>query len=272
MMALTRENLMSELEKKNFDVEAKDIVKNGVTCHGIEIKKTDGDIAPIIYTDDLFSDANKKGYGMDSVVRMVTDFVISFGKDDKKNFNVKLLYDRNWVLNHLYISAQRDSNQPYVKKKSICKGIEVFLYLNISRDGDEYGSINDVTEILQITGIIEDEAWKQAEKNMRDDMVIEDMGTMLGLDLEEPMLYVLTNKVHMRGAGMIADQTILADFARTHNTHCIAVFPSSVHEVLLFPDAEMEDFSAYSMVVQSVNEACVDEKERLSDRAYVFYL
>ena len=111
MMALTRENLMSELEKKNFDVEAKDIVKNGVTCHGIEIKKTDGDIAPIIYTDDLFSDANKKGYGMDSVVRMVTDFVISFGKDDKKNFNVKLLYDRNWVLNHLYISAQRDSKE-----------------------------------------------------------------------------------------------------------------------------------------------------------------
>ena len=129
-----------------------------------------------------------------------------------------------------------------------------------------------MTEILRITGITEAEAWKQAEKNMRDDMVIEDMGTMLGLDLEEPMLYVLTNKVHMRGAGMIADPTILADFARIHNTHCIAVFPSSVHEVLLFPDAEMEDFSAYSMVVQSVNEACVDEKERLSDRAYVFYL
>lgn len=266
---MTRTDIMNALANKGIKVEKTSVVKNGVDFKAITVRG-DGNISPIIYTDKLIRDAEAYGEDIDSVVRWIMGVVEQENKQSKA-LRIDDLYNREFVLEHLMVGAQRVSKQALVKKDSGFDGIELYLYICVQIDDESYGSLSDVRQILETLDIREDEAWQQAKQNMHSQIIISSISTMLGLDEMVdgiPNLYVLTIRSQLKGAGAIIDKEVLKQFAKLKHTRCLGILPSSVHEFLLMPDADEFSIEELSEVVSMVNEEIVLPEDRLSDRAY----
>ena len=84
-----------------------------------------------------------------------------------------------------------------------------------------------------------------------------------------PALHVLTNRRGIYGASCMLYRDIIKDFADQEETDVI-ILPSSIHEVLLFPDHLMFDYAFLCRTVQEINREDVSEEDVLSDRIYIF--
>lgn len=84
-----------------------------------------------------------------------------------------------------------------------------------------------------------------------------------------PALHVLTNRCGIYGASCMLYRDIIKDFADQEETDVI-ILPSSIHEVLLFPDHLMFDHAFLCRTVQEINREDVSEEDVLSDRIYIF--
>ena len=84
-----------------------------------------------------------------------------------------------------------------------------------------------------------------------------------------PALHVLTNRRGIYGASCMLYRDIIKDFADQEETDVI-ILPSSIHEVLLFPDHLMFDHAFLCRTVQEINREDVSEEDVLSDRIYIF--
>lgn len=93
---------------------------------------------------------------------------------------------------------------------------------------------------------------------------------------ENEVMYVLSNKSRIRGAGVIASNLCMEkikEFAKKMEMKKYAILPSSIHEVLLVKLEEEEincSIENLDNMVKEVNEEKVDIKERLSNHAYIF--
>ena len=87
-------------------------------------------------------------------------------------------------------------------------------------------------------------------------------------EVESAGLYVISNKCMHLGASAILDDDVISEVARRCKTDKFIVCPSSKHEMLLFPDNGTMDFEEVCDLVKHINNTEVDEKDRLTDRAY----
>lgn len=84
-----------------------------------------------------------------------------------------------------------------------------------------------------------------------------------------PPLYVLTNQYGIYGAACILYKDIIKDFAvRTESDYLI--FPSSIHEVLLFPDSGSMNYDYFCRMIREINREAVDREDFLSDELYLY--
>lgn len=108
----------------------------------------------------------------------------------------------------------------------------------------------------------------------------EPMAAAKGLETDEPAaaaeipadgpaLHVLTNRRGIYGASCMLYRDIIKDFADQEEADVI-ILPSSIHEVLLFPDHLMFDHAFLCRTVQEINREDVPEEDVLSDRIYIF--
>ena len=82
-------------------------------------------------------------------------------------------------------------------------------------------------------------------------------------------LYVLTNQDGIYGASCILYPDVLKDFAGKLNADLL-ILPSSIHEVLLFPDSGLLDYPFFRDTIQQVNQTEVSQEELLSDELYLY--
>lgn len=84
-----------------------------------------------------------------------------------------------------------------------------------------------------------------------------------------PPIYVLSNRLHLFGAGCLLYPDILSEFSRRHNCDTY-ILPSSVHEVLLLPASDAFSTEELTQIVCQVNDEHVSTEEFLSDHAYLY--
>lgn len=276
---ITRENIIERLNEKGFNSTMQDNLKNGVVFEGIAIR-TSEEIAPVIYTNRILECANHEGKSIDEVVNEV---IRVYENHKKSDIDVKKIFERDFMLNNIYIGVQRESEQDL--EKGICEfeGIESYLYIGGEGKNGENYTIKLSSNHLKMAGISVEEAWKCAEKNTINETVIESMAKVLANSLviedieeldfvDEMPMYVLGNKRKMYGASAIYNRRELLNFAQEHNTNKIVVIPSSIHEMLIIPYSEGMSIDDFSAMIKEVNETEVAEEERLSDRAYLMEL
>lgn len=81
------------------------------------------------------------------------------------------------------------------------------------------------------------------------------------------LMYVLTNKKGMYGASCLLYEGVLEQLYEKFEGG-FYIIPSSVNEVILIPEGELEDPSVLEEMIGQVNREHVPEEEILSDRAY----
>lgn len=155
-----------------------------------------------------------------------------------------------------------------VSKKSDYEGIRLVLAIV----GNGWIVKNKIADILQMMNAY-DRAWEIAAANTESDAEIRTL--VEAMDEMEPGeehtdigIYIMTTKDKFYGAAAISNKKLLREFAEKHHTDKIVMIPSSVHEVLLSPDATDYDLDEWSNLVQDVNSSNVEPEERLSNHAY----
>lgn len=272
---MIREMIIAELQKRGYNAEVQNTVKNGVEFKGIRIQ-TGNNIAPVIYTDSIIENAEEENKTLDEVV---SEIIKIYEENKHFNFDIEALKNKDFVLSNLYIGLQKDSSENIIKKGCDLDGIESYLYIKGTNEDGSF-SIKLNKGLLENADISEDEAWKNAEANTNKETNLESMAKvlsrMMGFDYfdetESSPFYVISNKCGVKGASAILNKSVLADFGRRYNTNKIVALPSSIHEMLIAPYTEDIDIKSFTSMVAEVNDTTVDPMERLTDRAYIINL
>jgi peptide subunit release factor 1 (eRF1) len=82
-------------------------------------------------------------------------------------------------------------------------------------------------------------------------------------------LYVMTNSTNSNGSIYMTDRDVLDDFAEKMSSN-FYIIPSSVHEVILYPDDEMLSKEQLQEMVSEVNRYVLSDVEYLSDSVYYY--
>lgn len=274
---MNRTMIINELNNRGYSAEAQNSIKNGVELEGIRIL-TDRNIAPIIYTEAIIANAEIENKSLDDVVSAI---IAIYESNKSFEFDVNMLFDRDFVMKNIYIGLQKVGTEDIEKRLCDLEGIESYLYIRGEADREGSYSIKVSMAVLERANITEGEAWERAEANTNAETNLESMAKvmaeMMGVEYSEEMdketpFFVLSNKSKIRGASAILNKKVLADFGKRYHTKKIVVLPSSVHEMLLVPYTEEIDLETFSEMVGEVNSTQVDPTERLTDRAYIITL
>lgn len=279
---MNNNDIVKELQRRGYEAELHEIVKNGVSMKGIIIRSNDP-ITPILYTDDLVKMAEECGQGISDVADVL---VKKYEQQKDIEIDVNQLMSRETVLSHIYIGIQKKSDEKIEKKSCELEGLEAYLYVKHSTNDRNY-SLKLSLMLMDAINLSSDEAWKCAEKNTfaKGETQIQNVASMLSgmgyisdeaaeteLESDFPQLYVVTNRAKYRGASAILDKAALKAFGNKHKIKKLAVLPSSIHEMLIIPYDGKVNLDELSLMVAEVNATQVEPEERLADRAYMIEL
>lgn len=168
-------------------------------------------------------------------------------------------------------------------ERQIAKGLTAYVRFEasekvmdtISKDSGfaGIGSIQTTRQILKYLGIDEDTLFRQAEESMSADLksmnkALEDMGCPVTLGLPEIPAYVLTGHKDIFGAGAIASETILKKIHEDMGD--FTILPSSIHEVIIMPQAKADECPFLAEMVAEINRTEVSASDELSDNVYKY--
>lgn len=268
-----RTEIKKQFEETGYIVEEHIETTNDVVSHGFVLKRNKQDaVCPVCYEDQI-EVLLHEGKTVSEIGRMAYEQVA------QAEIVTTVLNSKEKLQKHLTICLQKDSDEDLVKKPSGFDGLEKFVCLTIVDNNELYGRVRNVRLILKKIGITEDEAWKIAEENMKQNIQICGLYEFLYRDVpkaiasftapRDELIYVLSVTDYMYGAGAVTIHEVLAAFAKEHQVSSLLVLPSSIHEVLLVPGADESQLQMFSEMVSEVNANQVLEEERLTDRAYI---
>ena len=84
-------------------------------------------------------------------------------------------------------------------------------------------------------------------------------------------LYVLTNTQRVNGASCLLYNDLIKEFAKKEESN-VYILPSSIHEVILVLEKEMDDIDRFKGMVESANATVVGRLDILSDGVYYYDL
>lgn len=269
---MTNEVLVNELRKKGFDARECETIKNGVVFRGIQIL-TGMNIAPIIYTDEIFERAKMKNSSIEDVVAEVTAI---YEESKDVQFDIDNLFDASYIEGNILIGLQRVREEKNLVKKPLedFEGIEQYLYIKGKSDNEKGFPIKVTKELLGKIQLEEENLWDIALKNTVAESKLQ---SLLEILMEEEIpeelitaypMYVLSNNSKFRGAAALLNRSLLEKIGKIHNVKKVIVLPSSIHEVWLIPFRDGMQLDFYSEMVRDVNKTEIAPEERLADRAY----
>ena len=206
------------------------------------------------------------------------------------NFIEQRMKNREFVLDHISIGIQKESEETVVKKKSDFDGMEFYLYISCSVGVEKRIQKKITRENLKEIGLTEIEAWKKADENLQKHTIIKNITDVLsdicgnepdsrtlyeqmnlednGIELSIPM-YVISSDSGLWGAGTIYNKEMLERFSELHNVKKLVIIPSSIHEMILVPSPDFFEEQEWNQMVFEINRSDVPESERLTDQVYV---
>ena len=206
------------------------------------------------------------------------------------NFIEQKMKNREFVLVHISIGIQKESEEMVVKKKSDFDGMDFYLYISCSAGAEKRIQKKITRKNLEEIGLTEIQAWKKAGENLQKHTIIKNITDVLsgicgnepdrrtlceqmdlednGIELSIPM-YVISSDSGLWGAGAIYNKEMLERFAELHNVKKLVIIPSSIHEMILVPSPDFFEEQEWNQMVFEINRSDVPESDRLTDQVYV---
>ena len=254
---------------------------NDVRLHGCLLRRNESHIAPTLYMEnfyDLYKDGMSVGETADAMLKICVNSLddvreFDFAPEDwesvRKMIGMKVLgYERNPEL------LQR---VPYIRYEDLAV---VFIF--VLKEAGITGGVAVITsELSGLWGISAEELFAQARQSapVLLEPVVSNIRNMIGdcpEEVEEIIddpenavdMYILTNKSQTYGASALFYPGLLEKIT-DYLGGGFYILPSSVHEVILIPEAAGEP-DALRRMVQEVNRCEVPEDMILSDNVYYY--
>ncbi len=265
--------LQKDLGAEGIFTEIYEVEKlNGERKVGLTVK-TDTNISPNIYINDIVEkDYEDLLFEVKRRIRLGNEQTSTFDPDYLEE--ILSCWDKAKDL----VTAQALStslNKEYLANKVSIQRGDLSMIFRISLGSDTCGnsSIVITERIAKSYGVEPEEILDAALSNMEQEadlMSMNDMLKQMGcpIPLRESLpLYVLSTKNRIHGAALIFSPNIQEEILKEFG-NCV-VLPSSIHEVLLIPEKEInEEVEFFAKMIQSVNDEEVEPEEVLSDHPY----
>ncbi len=286
------EKLKNALDIKlgeEYQIQSVQVPKNNsVLLQGLSIQKLEQNVAPTIYING-FLDAYNDGVPLASIVDRMLEIIQKdspTGEIDMSFFQrFEEVQDR---ICFRIICAE--------KNKELLKRIPHKLFLDLAicffyaYQGDELGngSILIHNTHVDMWRTSTEALWKLAQKNTErifpwENKSMECVIRELMLkkhdineeDLEEDLfdktipMYVFSNKERLYGASCVLYSEVLNQLAQELDAN-LFILPSSIHEVILLPDAHQDSPEQLKNMIKEINETQVEPEDVLSDNLYYY--
>lgn len=284
------ENVAKEVRAKvggAFQIKEHNVIKNNnVKRAGIAVMKNEEDIGPCVYLDEFYREYESDGMKFDEIVDEVCRLILKHEGDAS---DVDISGFRNWetVQGDIYpklINAEQNKELLEEIPHRDFMDLAV-VYYAVARDSarEDIGTILIYNEHMEMWGQ-EENLYQTAMMNMRADgeadlATIETVVKCIAPNFIFPAvpgnvprntsMYILTNRSKRFGAAEILDKRTLRMIADKVGDRFI-VLPSSVHETIVLPPKDEEEYRRLADMVREVNDTDVDVEERLSYHVYVY--
>ncbi len=283
--------VLAEIQSKAdgvFKALIKNVTKNnGIRLTGITAEAEVCNVAPCVYLDNFYEEYENGGMKLsetvDEIYRLLKKHL-----DDAQSINISGFLDWETVKESIYAKVVNAG-----QNKELLEGTPYRLFLDMAVvyyvviggfAAEGTGTILIQNEHMEMWGQNEGNLYYTAISNMRSDgePCFDSMETViknimpeaanLGKDREQQSdmgMYVLTNRNKFFGASEILDKNTLHSIANQIGDGFI-VLPSSVHEVIILPSQNEEEYGKLAEMVQEINMTQVSVEEQLSNHVYSY--
>lgn len=264
-------DVYEELIGRGYAVEAVECVKLNQKLNGLVIKQLDDMIAPVVY-DGLLESLEKRNT---SVSGIVDDLLDQLKETDMSEVDPRRFLDADFILEHAQVRLCRgDWNQEYLERTVFEPVEETDLCIYPAAFDDNY-SVVITKQLIEELDISADSLMERAKQNTRENSEVVPMSTIMkeffGEDVEEPgeaTMVLISNHERHYGAASLIDRDTLENARTLLGAEEICLIPSSIHELLAIK--AVEDTSFIKQMICDVNTDVVEQKEVLSDHAYLY--
>lgn len=285
------ENVVKEIRAKvggAFQIKEHNVIKNNnVKRAGIAVMKNEEDIGPCVYLDEFYREYESDGMRFDEIVDEVYRLIMKHKDDDALEFDISGFKKWETVRENVYaklINAEQNKELLEEIPHRAFMDLAV-VYYAVARDSarEDIGTILIYNGHMEMWGQEEENLYQTAMMNMRADgeadftdiRTIVERITGISFTKEDSSnsrdtdMYVLTNDRKCFGAAEILDKKTMRMIADQIGDGFI-VLPSSVHETIVLPPNDEEEYRRLADMVRAVNDTQVEAEERLSDHVYVY--
>ena len=250
---------------------------NGVVFYGITKPMEDSNISPTVYVEDWY----KRDMPVTEAAKEIEEII---NKNRKEDFDLDNINDFEKVKPMLRARLYNKATKADVYRKA--NGFDdliIIPYIELDMNDGVKGSIKVTYLMVNLWGVTKRTVIDTAVKNTKGKLIIEDVQEMMvqmmveqgmpedmtrmmtGSD-DAPAMYVITNRDKMFGAiqAVLGREVLKKKFPNGYT-----IIPSSVHEVLLIPDTNMDEENLREMI-GDVNVQEVRPEEILGNKAYIF--
>lgn len=270
---------------EGYDLSIKDVLKNnGQLYHGLEVKKSLSNIAPVLYLDGYYEQYEK---GLGDIEGISQEVVRIFRQHEKNSVDMSFVTDFENVRDNIMVKAINfEGNSKLLEGLVYEKYLDLAMvyYIGVDFPVDGAGCIMVKKEMLKTWGIRKKELRDAAKRNMSNqeymlenifDLIIKINGLAgVGAYPEEMCgeggdVFVLSNPDRLYGGRLLYDIDKLSKITDKLGKHYY-IIPSSIHELILIRDRLDLELNYIRQMVHEVNRTTVVAEEVLSDNVYVY--
>lgn len=268
------ETILQKKLQKDEDIRRIQVLKNnGLKLDGFSYRIPGHREQPTVYVNQYYEEHISQ-----EKLERIADLILHTQRTCKlfSNQEVTKVLDYEQMKSQiLYRLISREKNEALLEQVPWLPWLDlaIVFYLRIPESVIHNATALIRLEHLEYWNIGLEELYQEAAVNMaKCPVLFEPMEHFLehyGLESFSSDMYVLTNRRREYGAAVIVDpQVQRMCFQRLKEDYCI--LPSSIHELILFPQSLEFDPQELNLLVQEVNESCVSSEDYLSGHAYYY--
>lgn len=264
---------------KECDVSFKNIEKNnGVVLRSVSIRRLGETVVPQIYIDEMLNKLETGEADLQDVVKDILDIYKKQVDNEKFSAIVSDLSKEKILGNVVCQLVNREKNMKRLMTAPHTDMLDLTVMYRVVVEQDRKGVASFIVnnDLCRKYGISVEELYFAARENTKSQgFVTRTMGSimaeLIGIpedapDKEMPYMYVLTTINNINGASVMLYPEEFKPLAKQLYDD-LYVLPSSVHEVIAVPTANM-DLRELAVMVGTINVAEVSEEEFLSNSVY----
>ncbi len=282
---------VKECAAEDLSVYVHSAVKNnGTRRHGLTIAKEDVNIFPTIYLEEYYR-RFQSGISLERIAQEILNLYreVRFQHSFENGFLKDYQQIKGKIVYHL---VNREANQELLEEVPYEEYLDLAVIYYVLLEVNPYGMASLLIRDghLELWDVTAREVACEAHRNTRRllpyefrtmSALLEELSVIGGEDSEngedgengeddgKEFMYVLSNRIRSYGAAAILYENQLEGIG-AYLEENFYMLPSSVHEVIIVPESAVPGKKELDILVADVNEAQVEEEDRLAGHAYYY--